>query len=359
LDAGVEPLSLAQEVRVTESSASVSGPSLAWDGEAFAVAWWDRSAGNSEIFFRRFGQDGTAMGAETRVTESASSSMEPSLVWADGAYGVAWQDNRDGNYEIYLARLDQAGQLMGAAARVTNGSSFTDRVDLIWGDGFYLVFQDARDSGIFAARTDQRGMVMGGEANIAGPAGNGFAPAAAWTGSQLGVVWEDLTDGNNEIFFARYDGAKIGNDVRITVADGVSAEPDVAWTGSEFGVVWYDCRGDDCRIYFNRLSAEGVVLQADTPISRSGGGADFPEIVWTGTHYGVAWDEFREGVREVYFREIETDGTPITDVVRLSTGGGSAEYATLVWSGGVFGIAWEDPREAPEQIYFSAIASAR
>ena len=54
--------------------------------------------------------DGVQIGSSVSITESDGfSSYEPYFVWAGSEYGVTWQDNRNGNMDIYFARLDENG----------------------------------------------------------------------------------------------------------------------------------------------------------------------------------------------------------------------------------------------------------
>lgn len=45
------------------------------------------------------------LGSDLRVTSAASDSHYPSLSWTGSEFGMSWWDFRDGNYEIYFARI--------------------------------------------------------------------------------------------------------------------------------------------------------------------------------------------------------------------------------------------------------------
>jgi cysteine-rich repeat protein len=77
-----------------------------------------------------------------------------------------------------------------------------------------------------------------------------------WTGSELGLFWNDDRSGNNEIYFARVsaDGSKIGRDVRLTRSPFDSGLPSAAWTGSSYGVTWSDADGVDNVVFFTHFS---------------------------------------------------------------------------------------------------------
>jgi hypothetical protein len=93
------------DVRVTTDASWSWDPSLVWTGSGYGVAWWDDRDGNNEIYFARLSSEGVKVGGDVRVTTDAFISREPSLVWTGSGYGVAWGDDRDGNGELYFARL--------------------------------------------------------------------------------------------------------------------------------------------------------------------------------------------------------------------------------------------------------------
>src|SRR5206468_5109528 len=129
---------------------------------------------------------------------------------------------------------------------------------------------------------------------------------------EYGVVWQDDRDGNNEIYFARLNssGAKIGPDVRVTNAPGSSRTPAVVWTGWEYGVVWYDDRDGNTEIYFARLDGSGVKISPDVRVTNDPASSSFPAVVWTGSEYGVAWQDTRND-DGVYFARLDSEGVKV------------------------------------------------
>jgi hypothetical protein len=68
------------------------------------VSWYDDRDGNAEIYFARIDSSGNKIGSDVRITNDSSDSVYPSLVWnwTSAEYGVSWTDNRDGNFNIYF-----------------------------------------------------------------------------------------------------------------------------------------------------------------------------------------------------------------------------------------------------------------
>src|SRR5207245_1931283 len=50
----------------------------------------------------------SALATQVRITNDASTSRTPSLVYSGTEFGIAWRDARDGNNEIYFTRVDTA-----------------------------------------------------------------------------------------------------------------------------------------------------------------------------------------------------------------------------------------------------------
>ena len=80
-------------------------PSLAWTGSEYGVSWRDDRNGNDEIYFARLNDTGTKLIPELRLTDDPGGSILPALVWNGERHAVVWQDDRDGNTEIYFTQV--------------------------------------------------------------------------------------------------------------------------------------------------------------------------------------------------------------------------------------------------------------
>ncbi|MBN1689819.1 MAG: IPT/TIG domain-containing protein, partial [Dehalococcoidia bacterium] len=56
------------------------------------------------MYYKRSTDGGANWGADTRLTNDAGSSLTPSIAVSGNNVHVSWQDNRDGNWEIYYKR---------------------------------------------------------------------------------------------------------------------------------------------------------------------------------------------------------------------------------------------------------------
>ena len=356
----------AQAVRISVDDAFDSGHSkLALMGTEYGVAWSDYRDGNAEIYFARIDADGAKIVSDTRISvDDTYDSNGLSLVWTGIEYGVAWSDYRDGNAEIYFARIDSNGTKIGSDTRISVDDTY-DSIDssLVWtGTEYGVAWTDYRDvsSSIYFARIDANGTKIGNDTRISvDDTYSSRKPSLVWTGSEYGISWEDGRDADFEIYFARIDanGTKIGSGTRISPSDTYDSQsPSLIWTGTQFGLAWGDERDIFSSIYFARIDANGTKIGSDTRISVDDAyDSDNPSLVWTGTEFGVAWENYRDGdFWEIFFGRIDANGTKIGSDTRISVDDTyNSEFPFLVWTGSEYGISWEDGRDGNAEIYFA------
>ncbi len=174
-------------VEIPAGSASGGGVSASGDGSYNAslavdgdgnpvVAWDDDSSGNSEIFVRRYDPNvaggswvevGVGSASGGGISNNAGYSDRPALALDDqGNPVVAWQDDRSGNYEIYVLRFDGDTWLEVGAGSASGGG-------------------------------------------ISDNSGRSGSPSLALDASGNPVIaWSDETTGNREIYIKRFNGTE-------------------------------------------------------------------------------------------------------------------------------------------------------
>lgn len=103
----------ADGVELCSEAANQRYPRIAHDGAGGAIiAWWDRRDGNQDIYARRIDSDGTPLWEAdgVPVCTAASDQYNQRLV-SNGAGGaiITWEDDRDGNWDIYAQMVDSFG----------------------------------------------------------------------------------------------------------------------------------------------------------------------------------------------------------------------------------------------------------
>ncbi len=85
---------------------AICKPDVAIDSTGiFVVVWQDSRSGSMDIYLQKYSSAGTAIGSNTRAHSSRleSSQINPAITFVgnNGSYQIIWQDDRNGDWDIY------------------------------------------------------------------------------------------------------------------------------------------------------------------------------------------------------------------------------------------------------------------
>ncbi len=101
------------DVQLTNSTTAISiSPSLTVSDSIIHLVWQDNRNGNNEIFYNQSFDAGATWGTDSSITNNFASSESPFITVSANTVHLVWQDNRDGNYEIYY-KQDPTGNVVG------------------------------------------------------------------------------------------------------------------------------------------------------------------------------------------------------------------------------------------------------
>jgi hypothetical protein len=125
-------------------------------------------------------------------------SSEPAAVWADDAYVVTWQDYRDGNYEIYVARVEERGEVEPHSLTNVSGSAGESQLPAIaaFGNELFLTWQEGappweqgRNSDVLLSRSSDGGLTWESPLVVAAAVSEWPTPKVTTVGDTVGVAW--------------------------------------------------------------------------------------------------------------------------------------------------------------------------
>jgi hypothetical protein len=250
-------------------------PRIAFDnvtGQAAAV-WQDNRDGHYDIYFSSYYSSSTDGGAtwtwawtpSVKVNDDAvdasANKLRPSLVISDGGYiYVAWQDQRNGNDDIYFSRTDNGGATwMKPNTMVTDDpetSMQANRSPSIglgcvgdcgdWGfraqPVIYVAWEDWRDPAhpeIYVADSRDGGASFGVDVPVASPAGQSYRVAPtmlAWPTTTVFTV--EKTIPNTSIKYLAVETA-IVDVIHVAWQEGQADNADVY-----YAYAWYSYNHD-------------------------------------------------------------------------------------------------------------------
>jgi hypothetical protein len=302
------------DTRLTNNSRGSSSPSVSVSGQAVHIVWVDQRNVDFEIFYKRSTDGGTSWEADTRLTISAGESSNASVAVSDSVVHVVWQDNRDGNYEIYHKRAfggNPPPVQIGPDVRLTNDPS--------------------------ASKTSDN---------------NAWCIAAS--GDTVHVVWYDFRDANFEIYYKRSTdgGTSWGADTWLTTNSAESSSPSVTASGSVVHVVWQDRRdGSGGEIYYKRSTDGGVIWEADTRLTNNSRFKGFPSMAVSDSVVYVVWRDLRDtGGGEIYYKRSTDGGVSWEADIRLTNNSALKGLPSVAVSGSVVHVVWHDHRDNRQEI---------
>ena len=329
-DASGTPLGQNFKVNDDEGSAGQYTPAVAVDDlGSFVIAWYDFRDGDRNIYAQRFGYDGSVLGQNFRVNDdsAAAQQYEPAVAFdSSGGFIIVWHDYRNGNWDVYAQRYNDNGSAIGQNFKVNDdaGSAHQLSTDIISNalNGYIIVWRDERggNADIYAQRYDNDGSSIGQNFKVNDDAGSAaqYRPSAAFNVSgDFIVVWHDLRDGDRNIYAQRYnsDGSPIGQNFRVN--DDASTEqqyePAVAFDSSGgFIVAWEDYRNGDRDIYAQRYEADGSPIGVNFKVNDDAGGALHrrPSVEADSSDgFIIVWRDDRNGDADIYAQRFSHDGS--------------------------------------------------
>jgi hypothetical protein len=338
---------------VTNTPSDSIAPQVVWSGTEYGVAWQDNRDGNEEIYFALLDANGSSITGDIRITNDSANSSTPSLVWTGNQYGIAWQDSRDGNSEIYFVRLDSDGNRIGSDLRITDDPGTSTSPSLVWhADAFQygLVWQDDRsgDDEIWLALISVTGAKVGPDVRVTNHAGTSAAPSLVPTDSGFGVAWQDDREGNDEIYFTQLNdaGSNIGPNLRVTADPAGSTRPALIWTESRYAIAWEDNRNGNEEIYFAQLDSHGDKIGSDIRVTNDPATSADPDLAFMSSLslYAVFWRDDRDGNNEIYGKGIYESGLFSCPDYRFTNSSGRSAAPSILWNDddSYWALVWED-----------------
>jgi hypothetical protein len=284
---------------------------------------------------------------------------------------ITWQDDRNGNYDIYAQRHDSAGTALGSNFKAnddagTAGQFYPDIAVCGLGD-FIITWYDQRNGNydIYAQRYDSSGTPLGSnfKVNDDTVSASQAVPAVALDGEgNFVIVWQDYRNGHWDIYAQRYNcsvtplGANFkANDDGGTAVQGA---PDIAVDGSgNFIITWHDDRDGSFDVYAQRYNSAGTPLSSNFKVNDDAGTADQgdPAIFVDGSgNFILTWHDGRDGNDDIYVQRYDPSGTPVDANFKVNDDPGTAtqDHPAIAADGpGNFIITWHDERNENEDIY--------
>jgi hypothetical protein len=249
---------------------------------------------------------------EFPIVTGAYSQTYPEASFANGQYFTVFLDKRTGSsqYEFWAKFISPEGVVDPVEHQILspyNALSFMHHI--AWGNSNYL-FVWSRQRGPYNYTRDAYGILVGQDGN---PIGGQFPISSGNTESCSFL--KTAFDGTNYLVVWQEGLPNQGSKIR-----GQFVSPAGQMVGTNFDIRPASLAATDSQIY--------------------------PDILFNGQNYAVAWDDNRLGNRDIYMQFVGTDGSLIGDDIAVCTHPAKQLLVQFAFSGSNYLLVWSDERDS-------------
>jgi hypothetical protein len=312
-----------EQVGINGSDQSI--PTIEGDGNGnYVVTWQDRRNGSIyyDIYAQIYLNNDTILSSNFKVSneQGNASQINPSVaVSSDMSFVIAWEDKRNGDWDIYAQRFANDGTAIGNNFRVNDDQYSEKQV----------------------------------QASVSIDSCGNFV-----------IVWSDQRVGDNwDIYYQRYqsDGTALSNNVKINDDIGYNFQYWPTVSGDKNGnfiASWADGRNSNWRdIYAQRYSADGTALGVNFQVNTDTEGNNHLRAdiaIDENGNFVISWEDNRNGYDDIFAQRYLSDGSTIGDNFKINddTPNTSQSNASISMDlDGNFVVCWEDKRNDYDDIY--------
>ena len=312
-------------------------PQIISDGAGGAiVTWMDHRSDSWDIYAQRVNASGDVQWTADGIALCGETAHQgyPAIV-SDGPGGaiVAWEDLRNGTWDIYAQRVNASGAVQWTTDGIPLCTAMVNqqspKITSDGAGGAIVTWDDYRSGSnwdVYTQRVNASGAVQW--------MGNGVALCTATREqSYLMIVsdgaggaivsWHDLRSGNNYDIYAQKADASGAvqwtmDGIALCTATGDQGCPTIVADGAGGAIVtWMDHRGSYYDIYAQKVNTSGFIQWTADGVTLCAATLDqyYPTIAsdgWGGAI--VTWYDNRSGDSDIYALRVDANGFPVLTV---------------------------------------------
>ena len=248
-------LTFSVPVNISNNLGDSGLPQMSVSDNNVYVTWENNGLGNFEVFVAKSNDNGNTFAAPVNISNDAAPSGAPQIASSGKNVYVSWMDRTPGNYDIFVAKSNDAGATFSAPVNVSNTPKDSGYQQMtLSGNNIYVVWTEtmsAKNYDVFFAKSTDGGSTFDAPVNISQNDGaSGWAIVTA--PNNIYVTWQDNTPGNYDIFVAKSTDGGMTFDTPINVSNTAadSAFQQIVATKDTVYLVWHDGAQNQHEILF-------------------------------------------------------------------------------------------------------------
>jgi Collagen triple helix repeat (20 copies) len=364
-------------IDLSSNTAFSSNQQILVSGSNVYVVWTDDSNGpDSDIFFRVSNDNGETFGPPIDLSSNNGTSFNSEMVVSSSNVYVVWQDTSNGpDADIFFRVSNDNGETFGPPIDLSSNTGFsTGKQILVSGSNVYVVWQDTSngpDSDIFFRVSHDNGQTFGPPIDLSSNTAGSGTPQILVSGSNVYVVWQDFSNGPDaDIFFrvSNDNGDTFQPPIDLSSNTAGSGDQQTVVSGSNVYVVWEDLsNGPDADIFFRVSNDNGetfgppIDLSSNTEESRTTQLLEDSHnnvLIVSGSNVYVVWQDTSNGPdRDIFFRVSHDNGQTFGPPIDLSSNTAFSDDQQMVVSGSNVYVVWEDLSNGPDSDIFFRVSN--
>jgi len=338
---------------VSTGKAGAFEPDVAVGDDLVAVAWNDNRDGNDEIYLRLYSPELRAITTELRLTHTPTPSYEASIALLDNDIAIAWYERfPGGRLQTWIGLWDRNGhrawQHPLPPARASTRNPVLRRID---GKLFAAWIEDDNDaaqpSRVLGAWLDHDGntspLILLGMASRT----TWNLNAERWPDGRAAVVFDAVAGTrNSELWLALVDDAR-STLTRLGADDGFDSKyPDLAVHGDTAALTWFDMKDGNDEVYLATFAVDhipqGTLDTSAMRVTQTAGESIGAYLAWSHDTLGLAWCDNTSGNHEIFFQRFDPQGRMLAPARQVTHTSADSLIPSIKPLGRGFVLAWNE-----------------
>ncbi len=273
---------------LSENTGASSNPQISSSGNNVYVVWEDGTfaGGNTDVFFKFSKDNGQTFSTTDNLSETTGNSFIPQISSSGNNVYVVWIDGSNPNFDTFFTFSTDNGLTFSDPDNLSEGdtgnSAFTSPQISSSGNNVYVVWIDGTFPNLdtfFAFSTDN-GLTFSTPDSLSENTGRSEDPQISLEGNNVYVVWELITPGNSDIFFAfsTNNGLTFSTPDNLSENTGDSEDPQISSEGNNVYVVWIDTTDGNVDIFYTTNNQDFGLFETALNLSHNTGESFDPQI---------------------------------------------------------------------------------